>query len=76
MIFVFFFTLFSHEKRNFLNSAFLLGHGNNISIPNFFRVTEDLQEKKKQLQIALEEKQKQEDQLKLCKQQGEEFIRR
>ena len=42
----------------------------------FFRVTEDLQEKKKQLQIALEEKQKQEDQLKLCKQQGEEFIRR
>ena len=42
----------------------------------FFRVTEDLQEKKRQLQIALEEKQKQEDQLKLCKQQGEEFIRR
>jgi len=40
------------------------------------RVTEDLQEKKRQLQIALEEKQKQEDQLKLCKQQGEEFIRR
>ena len=38
------------------------------------RVTEDLKDKEKQLQSALADKMKEEENLKKCKQQGEEFI--